>query len=130
MAVIERLERLGAVILAGLVLLAGEIGILLVAFGEGQTALTTSLSSAVSLGLAAYLVMSPAEGRGRRGVLSAVIGAVVTVTVITLLPREMLKGGAAVALAVCLMSCLWLLPHMAALQLLASGLLHLKRRMG
>lgn len=130
MAGIERLELLGAVILAGLMLLAGEIAILLLAFGEGQTALTTSLSAAVSLGLAGYLVMSPAEGRGRRGVLSAVIGAVVTVAVITLLPREMLKGGAAVALAVCLMSCLWVIPHMAALQLLASGLLRLKSRLG
>lgn len=128
MQVIDGLERLGAVILAGMIILGLETGVLYSAFGEGQTLLVTAMSSALSLVLGGYLITSPRAGRGRRGVVTALVGGGLTVLVISVLPRDLLKGGAATALAICLMSCLWVVPHMAALELLARGMTRLKNQ--
>lgn len=125
---VDRMEQVGAVILAAMIILGAEVAVLGYAFGGGQTLLVTGLSSALSLVLGSFLVLSPSAGRGRRGALSAIIGGVVTVSAVSLMPREVLKGGAATALAICLMSCLWVVPHMAGLELLSRLLDGLKSR--
>ena len=124
----DRMEHMGALALAGMILLGSEIAIVLSAFSSEQVQRVILGSSVVSLVLAMFINLKPVERRGKIGSRTAVIGGMLMLGMAGSLP--ILGGPAYLAQVVgaLFIAALWLLPHMAAQQLMAGGLLVLKSR--
>lgn len=124
-----QIERFGALLLGSILIFGIEAFIVLAAFGEGRSSTVCLWAAGVSLVLAMPINASTKERKGRTGVFSALAGAIVTIAIIMLYPKGQMTDGLALALAICLISSIWLVPHMAGQQLMAGALMRLKERL-
>lgn len=128
MQLTDRAERWAALALASLVILMLEVGVLHAALGEGRATMLGIGAAVTSLLVALPINAAPKGRKGRTAALSALTGVVLTLLAMTLIPLSLRTAAAAQAMVVCLIAAGWLIPHLAAQQLLALGLLRLRDR--
>lgn len=122
----DRMEHVGALLLAGLLILGAEVAVILWAFDARQVQTVLLGSMVASIGMATTINLQPIDRRGRLGSRVAGFGGALMIGVAAGLPFLGTPAYLAQVVGALFIAAMWLLPQMAAQQLLAGALRRLK----